>query len=206
MGRLAQWTNPTGLRCYDVFKVFFYSDTGEEIARFRVDSFCDWEGYGGGFGQGPDVKEPDESEFPCPPTGKDLAENADIQRELDRAYTDSKHGTPKVHEEGGWIYMDREGGLHVVRAEASRVNGLRQINLDNPPKYADMLLVADFHTHPYAKGEPDPDRPGKQIEVDQTKPSTGKFSDTSGNEDGESARVSQVAGYDQTLRAESSGQ
>jgi RHS repeat-associated protein len=85
-----------------------------------------------------------EQNKPCPPTGQQLADDPVVQRELNRAWRDSRPGQPNRSEQGGWIYA-RNGRIFVIRARPGTTN---RINLDNPPQPAGALLVATFHTHP----------------------------------------------------------
>ncbi|HEX8501383.1 MAG TPA: DUF4214 domain-containing protein, partial [Pyrinomonadaceae bacterium] len=117
---------------------------------------------------GPIMPQQPPDRFPCPPTGEELAKNPKVKAALDKAFEDSGFRTPGVHEEGGWIYMDEGGNIRVERAPKG---GGRGVNLNNPPEVPGHILVGDFHTHPYQKGDPMPNgQPGK-ITVDQRGPS-----------------------------------
>ncbi len=72
---------------------------------------------GGGGGGGTTVTTPQNPppqeyrQVNCPPTAKELAQSPMIQRVLNQAWADSKHGTPQHHEEGGWIYFNPKSFL-----------------------------------------------------------------------------------------------
>ena len=121
----------------------------------------------------PPDPEPQKPNQPCPPTGRQLADDPTVQRAALQAMRDSRSGRPGAHEEGGWIYA-RNGRIIVQRARPGTEEG---IDLSNPPKVRGALLVGIFHTHPkvyfkgplwetYIGGDPNPSKTGRNPDTD----------------------------------------
>lgn len=88
------------------------------------------------------------TEFPCPPDvagifsgGKEVTGVLDSTWELARRTN---------REEGGWIFMNKQGRLKAV-AKTNRRDGDRQtaIDLNSPPSMRGWIVVGTFHTHDY---------------------------------------------------------
>ena len=108
----------------------------------------------GGGRLGPGAAVPQNTNSPCPPTGRQLARNPVVRSALNNAFHDSRYGTGNAHEEGGWIYMvTTTGNISVIRAQAGSSAG---ISLRNPPNVSGSIIVGDFHTHPHPTGSPMP--------------------------------------------------
>jgi YD repeat-containing protein len=97
---------------------------------------------------------------PCP-TGENLLGNSIVQKALDQAFVDSKSGTIQEHEEGGYIWANKNRDIKITRVDpgpfAVGINGPMHINIlrDQVPNAPDgFALVGYFHTHPYYEGQP----------------------------------------------------
>jgi hypothetical protein len=82
-----------------------------------------------------------------PPTADELLADPVVQQALEKAWIDSLPNDPESrHEEGGWIYMDLEMGLLIVRRAMPSARA--GIDLTNPPVASGLVVVGKFHTHP----------------------------------------------------------
>lgn len=113
----------------------------------------------GGGGGGPQESLPKEKDqplpkrtpVPCPPSGRELANNQKVKQAMNNAWQDSRAGTTASHEEGGFIFWKPgTNAIDVVRASRG---GAHDIDLMHAPEYRDdkgkrWALVGTFHTHP----------------------------------------------------------
>lgn len=99
---------------------------------------------------------------PCP-TGEALAGNATVKKAVSKAFDDSKSGTKHEHEEGGYIWADKDGHIITTRVApgplASAVLGPMSLpaidGYSTPSSPAPGFgLVGYFHTHPYGTDQP----------------------------------------------------
>ncbi len=99
-----------------------------------------------------------------PPTASELLAHPDVIQALGEAWADSQVKDPNHrHEEGGWIYLElATGGIVIRRAPAGRRSLL---SLGNPPRLANHVIVATFHTHPNPASEGWVTRPSIQDEL-----------------------------------------
>lgn len=80
------------------------------------------------------------------PTAVELLSAPRVLQALEQAWNDSSpESATQRHEEGGWIYMDANGNLHVRRAPAG---GQASLDLRKPPIVPGAVVIATFHTHP----------------------------------------------------------
>src|SRR5262245_24514875 len=91
----------------------------------------------------------------------ELMRNGTVLAALDQAWRDTNADVRPIQnasEQGGWIYMNmRTGQLTIVRKDnplgpptrpGTNQQGYLTIDLNNPPRVADSVVVANFHTHP----------------------------------------------------------
>ena len=97
---------------------------------------------------------------PCP-TGVALSNNATVKLALDQAFKDSQYGDAQnAHEEGGYIWGDKNGNILIARVPAGNKASTGQMRLPAPlstetpnaPAFG-FTLVGWFHTHPYDHGQ-----------------------------------------------------
>ena len=87
--------------------------------------------------------------------------NSIVQEAMDQAFVDSKSGTIQEHEEGGYIWANKNRDIKITRADpgpfAVGINGPMHTNIprDQVPNAPEgFALVGYFHTHPYYEGQP----------------------------------------------------
>ena len=101
------------------------------------------------------------TEFPCPPTGAQLAKNPAVNKKFQEA-NEYARSTGSYIEAGGWILMDRNGKLFpVIKPREPRDTSIRVYGLGEAEKYikeiqkGQLIVVADFHTHVNELTNPD---------------------------------------------------
>jgi RHS repeat-associated protein len=103
-------------------------------------------GGGGGLFDGDPPPAPETPSVPCPPTGNQLATDPNVHQAAFQALLDSRSGSTKAREQGGWLYA-LNGKIIARRARPGHSSGI-SIDLTNPPQIRGALLVGTFHTHP----------------------------------------------------------
>ncbi len=83
-----------------------------------------------------------------------------VRQALSQAFTDSQYGTPQAHEEGGYIWADRNSNFMFTRVPPGNPASTGQMRMRFPTTSTPMApangfaLVGTFHTHPYYQGQP----------------------------------------------------
>jgi hypothetical protein len=81
------------------------------------------------------------------PSAFELYESPAMQAALRQAWVNSKVNDIRLqHEEGGWVYMSLSTGE--LRIQLAPAGSVSHVELGNPPRFAGMVLVATFHSHP----------------------------------------------------------
>jgi RHS repeat-associated protein len=111
----------------------------------------DPEGRGGGVVPQHTGQQPSPRGFPCPPTvEKIFAGGPAVTRVLDKTWESNRKEDP-WQEEGGWIFMNKKGGLKAVAKNRQTTwdigDGTMSISLNNPPQMRGWIVVGTFHTH-----------------------------------------------------------
>lgn len=98
----------------------------------------------------------------CPPTGASLANSAYVLSQLYKTLLKAEANMHR-NEEGGWIYMDKNGTIKVVQKNRSvdwdAGDGPTTIVLSTPRNIRGYKIVATFHTHAHGLENPSDDTP-----------------------------------------------
>jgi RHS repeat-associated protein len=118
---------------------------------------------------------------PCNPTAAQLAQRKEVTNVLEEAFTDSDFKGIFPHEEGAWIFADKNNRIKVVRTLMGTDHDLPDI--ENIPQEEGFRLVGTLHTHPFVKGEDIASSHGRKKYGPQGQPSESdeEFARTHGN-------------------------
>jgi len=94
-----------------------------------------------------------------PPTAAELENTIPVQQAMKQAWKDSQVDDQIArHEEGGWIYMDKNTGQITTRRAPPGKRA--EMELGNPPEVPGSVVVGMFHTHPSPESDGfEPEKP-----------------------------------------------
>jgi hypothetical protein len=80
-------------------------------------------------------------------TARTVLSNETVRSVLQQTWKDSNSGVSGGHEEGGFVVIDTDGNLNVIRWQAGLKDKI-QVPLHRNCKINTLEIVASFHTHP----------------------------------------------------------
>ena len=102
------------------------------------------------------------------PSVPELLASPVVQQALNSAWLNSRVNDVRLyHEEGGWIYLSPTTGE--VGVQVARIGTHSEIDLNSPPHWEGMVVVATYHTHPNRAG-PGPDERDYRLSIERGVP------------------------------------